>query len=380
LRLLRRDPRFKSFLDQRYRESGLQSHLREMPLFRFLDDTTIAKIASITRIESYGDMEWFNSYRESVGEDVQLRIEREPVIAREGKAIQDLCLIRAGFARLSHSHGNGHQTIAYLGRGRMFGLDELAQQFRNPSLGIVPYQASLRALGFVDVLKIPAEVVLQELLPKVRRSELPKPIVHLRYDTGGKVVPDPNVPRAEPLLETPLVEFLVDQRFINGQKTMLIDLDRCTGCDECVKACATTHGGTPRFIRNGPQYGPLQFVHACMHCVDPVCMIGCPTGAIARDSKSGVVSIDPATCIGCKTCAESCPYENIVMLPVRDGKGNDLIHEDTRLPILQASKCDLCQNLATGPACQSACPHQALVRINTSDNRALQAWIQKRAA
>ena len=139
-------------------------------------------------------------------------------------------------------------------------------------------------------------------------------------------------------LETSLVEFLVDERLINGKQTMLIDLDRCTGCDECVKACASTHEGTPRFVRNGPQFGPLLFAHACMHCTDPVCMIGCPTGAIARDQDSGVISIDSQTCIGCKTCAESCPYSNIVMIQVRDEKGRAAVDRKTISGYCSASR------------------------------------------
>jgi Fe-S-cluster-containing dehydrogenase component len=161
---------------------------------------------------------------------------------------------------------------------------------------------------------------------------------------------------------------------------MLIDLDRCTGCDECVKACASTHDGTPRFVRTGPQFGPLMFAHACMHCTDPVCMIGCPTGAIARNQETGVISINPNTCIGCKTCSESCPYDNIVMIQVRDNKGRAAVDKKTQLPILQASKCDLCQKLTTGPSCQNACPHEALFRIDTSEAKTLERWLKKRVA
>ena len=42
---------------------------------------------------------------------------------------------------------------------------------------------------------------------------------------------------------------------------------------------------------------------SCMHCADPVCMIGCPTGAIGRDAGSGNILINDETCIGCSTCA-----------------------------------------------------------------------------
>ena len=378
LRLLRKDPQVRSYLDERYRQSGLETHLRETNLFRFLDDESIQKVVKATRLDSYGDMEWFAEYKNLKQVDTNRRILSEPLIAAEGTAASDLFLVRAGFARLSFEHGNGHQTTAYLGSGQMFGLEEMADSFRHPSMRALPYQQSLRALGFVDLLRIPRQIVLDILLPKVRKSELPGSILNPRYDVVGSAGHTLERKETEFALETPLVEFLVDQRLINGRQTMLIDLDRCTGCDECVKACASTHQGTPRFVRSGPQYGSLMFAHACMHCSDPVCMIGCPTGAIHRNPDTGVIAINPDTCIGCKTCSESCPYENIVMQQLTDDRGDLLIDNASKLPILQASKCDLCQSLSTGPACQNACPHSALFRLDTSHTKPLQQWLERK--
>ncbi|MCU0720864.1 MAG: cyclic nucleotide-binding domain-containing protein [Pirellula sp.] len=380
LRLLRKDPQFRTYLDDRYRQSGLEMHLRETRLFRFLDEETIQKVVKTTKLDSFGELEWFANYNNLKSVDSNRRIQAEPLIASEGSAANDLFLIRAGFARLSFEHGNGHQTTAYLGSGQMFGLEEIADSFRQPDVRPLPYQQSMRALGFVDLLRIPRQTVLETLLPKVRKSELPPSILNPRYDSGGSIVPDFERDDRRSSLETPLVEFLVDQRLINGRRTMLIDLDRCTGCDECVKACASTHQGTPRFVRSGPQYGSLMFTHACMHCTDPVCMIGCPTGAIHRNPDTGVIAINPDTCIGCKTCSESCPYENIVMQQLKDDRGNDMVDATSKLPILQASKCDLCQSLSTGPACQNACPHAALFRLDTSSTSPLQDWLERKVA
>ena len=389
LRMMRRDKNFREYLDDRFRETSLQTHLRETPLLRFLDDAAMAVVIAETVIQSVGEREWFSEYRDSQKLDVQSQIAREPVIAAEGQPVKDLILIRAGFARLSFEQGRGHQTIAYLGRGHVFGLSELAHRFRNPASKPLPYQESLRALGFVDILRIPSKLVLTQIIPKIRSQELPTPIANPRYTTEGLVV-SPVLPQSSlgnavsvegtlAKLETSLVEFLVDERLINGKQTMMIDLDRCTGCDECVKACASTHDGTPRFVRNGPQFGPLLFAHACMHCADPVCMIGCPTGAIARDQDSGVISIDPQTCIGCKTCSESCPYDNILMIQVRDNQGRAAVDRNTNLPILQASKCDMCHELKTGPSCQNACPHNALFRIDTSETGPLERLLAMRS-
>jgi Fe-S-cluster-containing dehydrogenase component len=160
----------------------------------------------------------------------------------------------------------------------------------------------------------------------------------------------------------------------------MIDMNRCTRCDDCVRACATTHGGTPVFERHGPQYGQWMFAHACMHCEDPVCMIGCPTGAIHRDSESGLVQINEPTCIGCKTCAESCPYDNIRMVASQDKRGRMLVDQTSGQPVLHASKCDLCVSASGQPSCQSACPHDALVRITLSNVQELRQHVSKRAA
>jgi Fe-S-cluster-containing dehydrogenase component len=272
--------------------------------------------------------------------------------------------------------------MAYLGRGQVFGLRELVHN-ANGLLSeeeILPYQESLRGIGFVDILKIPRLAFMEHALPFIRSDELPSPIVQPRYDSAGPVVTEHAAEESTDVLETSFLEFLVDNRLFNGRRTMLIDTDRCTRCDDCLTACARTHQGNPRFVRQGPQFGPYQFAQACMHCVDPVCMIGCPTGAIARVRESGVISINSQTCIGCKTCAESCPYDNIVMVQISDHRGRRLVDRQTQMPILQATKCDLCQNLSTGPACQTACPHDALVRIDMGDLHAVSRWMQRHAA
>jgi Fe-S-cluster-containing dehydrogenase component len=102
-----------------------------------------------------------------------------------------------------------------------------------------------------------------------------------------------------------------------------------------------------------------------MHCRDPVCMIGCPTGAIHRHETAGVIVINDDTCIGCGTCANSCPYDNIRLVEVADFRGAPLVDNEGRT-IVKATKCDLCVDNPGGPACVRACPHDALRRIDSS--------------
>jgi Fe-S-cluster-containing hydrogenase component 2 len=89
--------------------------------------------------------------------------------------------------------------------------------------------------------------------------------------------------------------------------------------------------------------------------------------------------INDSSCIGCKSCAESCPYDNIRMVNTQDAAGRTRIDAVNGLPILQASKCDMCAASSGRPACQAACPHDALVRIDMADIKQVSTYIRKKA-
>jgi len=47
---------------------------------------------------------------------------------------------------------------------------------------------------------------------------------------------------------------------------------------------------------------------ACMHCVEPDCQSVCPTSALLKDPKTGIVSWDIDACCGCRYCQVACPF------------------------------------------------------------------------
>ena len=86
---------------------------------------------------------------------------------------------------------------------------------------------------------------------------------------------------------------------------------------------------------------------ACQHCEMPACMSKCPSGAIEKDSKTGLVSINEEKCTGAGVCVETCPYN----VPILD--------KDAKKGV----KCDGCADRLTegkNPICVDACPVRAL--------------------
>lgn len=346
---------FRARIDALYRQRGLLAHLAAAPIFARLDEQTLRFIADQTLFETYGDFEWTQSFQRvrTASARMDRMIDHEPVIAEEGHYIDGLLLVRWGFARVSRRIDHGEETVDYLTANDTFGLEDIAASSRGDGAGRLT--RSLRAIGYVDILRVPTRLIEEYVLPKfAENSAAPSAI-------GGT--------------HEPLIDFLVDNRIINGTAAMVIDTNRCVNCDDCVRACASTHDGNPRFVRHGPSHRNVMVANACMHCVDPVCLIGCPTGAIHRSPQTGNVVIDDITCIGCATCAHSCPYHNIRMVETRNATGAFIVDDDM-VPIVKATKCDLCAGQLGGPACARACPHDALVRVDIRDMTALARWLE----
>ena len=338
-----------------YRQYHLNTALRTFDLFtsKSLSNEAVQHIANSGTIHTYGQFDWHSSYRKLAQADASQRLKHEPVVFEGGHYPNEAVFVLAGFARLSKRRGSGEQTISYLGVGQSYGIDEIYHNWNSPE-DQVPLQETMRAVGYVTTLSVPTRVLEEHVFPSLSRRQI-RALFGTAKDRFGQRI------------SSEMMEFQVEKRLINGTATMMIDLERCTRCDDCVRACADSHDNNPRFVRHGIQQGRFMFANACMHCVDPLCMIGCPTGAIHRAPDRGEVLINDLTCIGCQVCAQNCPYDNIRMVEIRNTIGLPVLDEATNKPILKATKCDLCADSASGPACVRACPHDALFRVDTSN-------------
>src|SRR3989304_10016945 len=106
---------------------------------------------------------------------------------------------------------------------------------------------------------------------------------------------------------------------------MVIDLDRCTGCQACVIACKQENNvpvippGEAEKRRTIAWINIIQFREEnsparvrflpilCQHCARPPCTPVCPTGATYKNKEGLVAQVYPR-CIGCRHCANACPY------------------------------------------------------------------------
>jgi Fe-S-cluster-containing dehydrogenase component/CRP-like cAMP-binding protein len=373
LRLLRKLPGFSNRLDESYRSHGRDAALNDINLTPELKNQL--KVTSEFRIYT-----------------------KDHILFRTNEPMDRLYMIKSGWIQRSEG-----ETRDFLGGGFVFGAEGVS------SNKTWPYTATV--MGRTEVL----EVSINDLPGKDFASEAAEDLLSalcMQQAGGGSIDPcdyvlAPSFPRqadgGKPSGTQAAIlssqEKLIDTGVIDGTNVLIMDMDLCVRCGNCSLACHKVHGQS-RLARRGinlvrlkdsrqPQLQQsLLFPQVCLHCLDPECLTGCPTGAISR-SDFGHVDIKAAACIGCGDCATQCPYDAITMVsrdrkPARMAKMarealSFFIPLDMAVPKppkpndqLLAVKCNLCQNTGLNPkgseklpaySCQENCPTGALVRI-----------------
>lgn len=327
--ILRRNKQFKAEMEQKYRLRALDNHLRSVPILRDLPQEFIDHLRNRVELVSY-----------SPGE----------VICRQGDVADAFFLVRMGHVKVFEAYADGQSLVlSYLSRGQYFGEMGL--------LGGGERTASCSALDHVELVRIGKDDFHEMTSRFVQiRRELEQ-VAHERAAA--------NRARAAQNRTLSLPQY-IDQGLYQAQSLLILDLEKCTRCDECVRACAQAHDGVSRLIRDGIRYDKYLVTTSCRSCRDPYCMVGCPVGSIRRKNDLEIIIED--WCIGCGRCAEQCPYGNINMHPfevtVRDLSTGEQRTETRK----KAAVCDLCTDQCLTeddePSCVYACPHDAAHRVD----------------
>ncbi len=297
------DKQYQEDTDKEYRESVLKNHLAGLS---FLADLTPEQF-------------------ETIRANVKLRPCTDgEVIFDKGDDSTSIFIVRRGVVKVLDNDPSGESVLAYLSQGDFFG-----------EMGVVlEKKRSAKCVAYVhprpkdddgDVADSKAEKWRME--QRIELVEIPATLFRtlvaadpsLRKKVDAEIALRANrsirqektrgwEDRSAP---TQSSEF-ERQGLIQGQKLMLIDLDRCTRCDECVQACISTHpDGRSRIFLDGDRFGKYLVPSTCRACRDPVCTINCPVSSIRRGDNLQIVIED--WCIGCQLCAKSCPYGSIQM-------------------------------------------------------------------
>jgi Fe-S-cluster-containing dehydrogenase component/CRP-like cAMP-binding protein len=206
------------------------------------------------------------------------------------------------------------QVLAYRSRGEAIGEMALLEGKPRAATCVAyghPEDDPERTVGPIQLVKVSQEVFdyLKEKSPDFLK-QVEQLVASRKAETVRRSGTAPKARPTGPAL--PLTHRAEDLGLLQGQKLMLIDLDRCTRCDECVQACVNTHDdGRSRLFLDGPRYGRYLVPSTCRSCHDPVCMIGCPVGSIHRGGNGEIIIED--WCIGCGLCSSQCPYGSIQM-------------------------------------------------------------------
>jgi len=182
---------------------------------------------------------------------------------------------------------------------------------------------------------------------------------------------------------------------------MVIDLDRCTGCQACVMACKAENNIPfvgEKEARRGHVISWMEIItethesradvrvrfipRPCFHCERAPCTKVCPVYATYRDPE-GLVAQVYHRCIGCRFCMAACPYNAKYFNWFKYDTPEEMsLHTNPEVSVRQkgvVEKCTFCHHRLLKakdraryegrelkpedyvPACVESCPSGAIV-------------------
>jgi len=280
-----------------------------------------------------------------------------------GAAPDGLYLLRRGSVTVSRRIGGHDVVLSYVAAGNYVGEMALlsdATRMATVRAAVATEAIVLESARFKDVIaRHPAlrEEVEEQYLERLKENAA----MEAQTSVGN------------------VTTYLMQQGIGEATDVLLIDESLCIRCNNCEKACADVHEGTSRLDREaGPTYAQIHVPTSCRHCEHPHCMKDCPPDAINRAPNGEVYIRD--TCIGCGNCQRNCPYGVIQMASINPGRQRPSLWQwllwgvgdepgvETKIydksQAKLAVKCDMCKDLAHGPACVPACPTGAALRVS----------------
>ena len=201
------------------------------------------------------------------------------------------------------------RVLAYLSRGECIGEIAVVRGTKRNATCIAynhPTSELARDFGNVELVRIRGTVFRQLMSESPQLDRQVKLLADKR--TKESEASDDRNTEPDVIASTEFQQMGLFQ----GSRLLVIDLDSCTRCGDCVQACVDTHDdGVSRLFLDGPRYDRFLVPSACRNCLNPVCMIGCPVGSIGRGENGQIEIYD--WCIGCSACADQCPYDSIQM-------------------------------------------------------------------
>ena len=222
------------------------------------------------------------------------------VICRQGDAADSFYLVRIGFVKVTEA-ASRRRAGARLSRPRRILRRDRAARRR------ASRTATCTALDHVEVVRISARGFPPDAGAVSRRSR--QPAKRSRESASRRTA---DACRAS-CSTVPIDQFLA-KGLMEAQSLLVLDLEKCTRCDQCVRACADAHDGVTRLVREGLRFDKYLVATSCR----PV-----PRSAVhgrlpgrARSAAGTRWRSSSKTGASAAACArKNCPYGNINMHP-----------------------------------------------------------------